>query len=249
MLLPWGRKKKDKDNSSLPEDTKRELARSLLKSLNITPETVAEEYDRIRKSRGKSAFDASVWKKGEVNPVSTKASISNGELSFLCPTCQLSTAPDKCSDVDPIIGHNYKCFHCSGVSHVPGAFNSSSIPTDAKITGGVLVPIIQYSEYCYSHPIFRSYVETQKSDLFDNYGLWAYCAKCYHIYNRPVLNSFITMQSIGPKSFTFLAKTDQSAKDMEALSSGRCPSCSHDTLIAVITDVPDYVCEYIETQK
>jgi hypothetical protein len=46
-----------------------------------------------------------------------------------------------------------------------------------------------------------------------------------------------------------MAKSDKSAGDFRALQSGKCPSCGHDKMICIITDIPGYVREAIKTKK
>ena len=210
------------------------------------------EVQEVKKDKTLQAFVSSAWKKGEKNPETKEVSINDGVLEFLCPICS-NTAFGRISDLDPIIGHNYACRECTSVFHVPGIFKTDPNHIDAKITGGVLVRIADYSEYCHNHPVYKSCVMAQKVNYQDSYGLFAFCPICYYIHKSSILSSFINLSISKSKGYgyAFLAKSLKSKQDMDALGSGHCPSpsCDGDSFIAIITNIPDYVCEYIDSKN
>jgi hypothetical protein len=173
-----------------------------------------------------------------VNPFSTDAVIQGGELRFQCPTCPGGVAVDL-GPMDPITGVNAVCPNCRNVSHVPGGYRAGQKPAGLRIWGGVKVPIARFGDWYAAHPLVASLVESGQSDILNDYGLWAFCASCYHQVPATVLTSLPMAQRAS--GFVFTARTPGSARDMESLVSGRCPSCGHGELIAIVADIPDYV--------
>jgi ribosomal protein S27AE len=49
-----------------------------------------------------------------------------------------------------------------------------------------------------------------------------------------------------PNKVIFLAHSDRSAEDMEALFRKECPDCRHNSLIAILSDIPSFVQEYVD---
>jgi hypothetical protein len=111
-----------------------------------------------------------------------------------------------------------------------------------------LVPISQFGEWYFNHPIFCSLLKTKDVDLLPQYGLWAFCAKCYHAYKSTILDELPMLQTMRKHggSLFFTAKSEESAIDLRSLASGHCPSCGHENLIAIMTDIPAYVREVIK---
>jgi len=186
------------------------------------------------------------WKKGEENPFTTNAKVDAG-IEFQCPMCsERITYPNP--RVEPILGGHFECNSCKDISHIPSAFFSAAKPPGLKITAGVLVPIAQWSEWYHSHPAFCSLLRTNSTSLHDNYGLWAFCARCYYLYQKSVLSVLSLTQQGGP-TLPFGASSIESALEMRALTAGHCPRCGDAVLIAIMADVPVYVREAIETWK
>src|SRR3990172_5607924 len=183
------------------------------------------------------------WEKGKENPFTTSASlISGGGIEFICPVCKTSIG-SKNPNYDLIFGGDLSCPNCESILHVPAAFFTKNNPTGLKITASVLIPISEFSDWYYAHPIFRSLIEAQDAALsfYEYYGLWAYCAKCYYRYKSSALAGFPRAQSTKKYGGQFinLASSEKSAKDMNALISGNCPSCGSENLIAIMTDIPN----------
>lgn len=172
------------------------------------------------------------------NPFSIDALFEAGELVFKCPTCPhaISVALDQ---IDQIIGANVVCSDCKNVAHVPGAYRTDPKPVGLKITGGVSVTINKFGDWYFSHPLIDSLIKAGQADFLYDYGLWAYCAGCYHQYPATVLTFLPIAQRSGGLVFT--AQTPESAKDMESLISGHCPSCGNNSLIVIVADIPNYV--------
>ncbi|MBI5407374.1 MAG: hypothetical protein HZA18_06745 [Nitrospirae bacterium] len=165
-------------------------------------------------------------------------------IEFSCPACQTLIGSQN-PHYDPILGGDFCCPSCGSISHVPASFFTKANPVGLKITASILVPISEFSDWYYAHPIFRSLIETQDQalSLYEYYGLWAYCAKCYHRYKSSALAGLPIAQSVQERGGQFLnrASSEKSAKDMNALISGNCPSCSSEILMAIMTDIPDDV--------
>jgi hypothetical protein len=113
----------------------------------------------------------------------------------------------------------------------------------------VIVPIKDFSEWYFHHPIVESLMTTNSTALLYEYGLWGCCGKCCYRYERTVLYLLPAVQDADSHKVSFMAKSDKSAGDFRALQSGKCPSCGHDKMICIITDIPGYVREAIKTKK
>ena len=172
------------------------------------------------------------------NPFSTEAFFEAGELVFKCPTCP-SAVRVALHRIDPVVGVHSVCPGCGNVAHVPGAYKAAPKPAGLKITGGVSVTIAQFAEWYLGHPLVVSLIKARESDLHHRYGLWAFCAGCHREYPATVLPFFASAQDAA--GFVFTARTTDSAKAMESLTSGRCVSCGHSSLTAIVADIPDYV--------
>jgi hypothetical protein len=201
------------------------------------------------------SLESFIWHEGEENPVSQDVSLigigplEGKTLRYLCPTCMLPVRVQR-SKIDPIVGTNVICSNCKNISHIPGAFGTGTLPSNLKITGGVIVPIKDFSEWYFHHPIVNSLIITRSTDLLCQYGLWGTCAKCSHQYRRTVLYLLPAVQDpFDPSKTTLIAKSAESADDFRALTSGKCPSCGYDKMICIITDIPEYVRETIKTKK
>ena len=197
------------------------------------------------------SLETSIWCKGEKNPVSQDVSLLGLEvdlLRFQCPTCRLPVRVER-SKIDTIVGINVTCSNCKNISHVPGAFGTGILPSNLKITGGVIVPIKEFAEWYFHHPVMKSLMNEKKIELLFDYGLWGYCAKCFYQYKSTVLSILPVYQDIKPEKIVFMAKSDESVDDFNSLLSRECPSCGHDKIIGIITDIPDYVQEAIKAKK
>lgn len=179
------------------------------------------------------------WEKGKANPRCNEATLNNQELEFLCPTCENRISLDT-KIIDSLLGHHIACNRCSNISHIPSIFKNNVAPKNTYITGGVLVPVKEYRDYCFNHPVHRYHVNALESKYFDDYGFYAFCANCHHRFTTPMLTTFILQSSSRPHMI-FSANTEQSAKEMEGLSSGFCFSCRSDILVSIITEIPDNV--------
>jgi hypothetical protein len=173
-----------------------------------------------------------------VNPSSTEVFFRAGELTFKCPTCPSAVFVTR-QQIDPVIGINVVCPGCRNVSHVPGGYKTEPNPIGLKITAGVQVPIARFADWYFEHPLISSLVKSGQSDLLNEYGLWGFCAGCYHQFPATTLGMLPVAQRAG--GFVFTARTPDSAKDMDSLRAGHCSSCTNKNLIVVVTDIPDYV--------
>jgi hypothetical protein len=165
---------------------------------------------------------------------------------FKCPTCP-NAIQVALSEIKPIIGVNVLCQNCRNVAHVPSGYRTTPNPEGLKITGSVQVSIAKFGDWYFSHQLIESLIKTGQSDLLADYGLYGFCAKCYHQYQNTVLVYLPIAQRSG--SFLFSTKTPESANDMNALRSGHCPSCGHDSLLVIATEIPDYVRTAIRNAK
>jgi len=155
------------------------------------------------------SLEAFIWRKGEENPVGQDVSISGEpiegkQLRYLCPACKLPVWVER-SKIVPVIGLNVQCANCKNISHVPGAFGSGALPPNLKITGGVIVPIKQFSEWYFHHPVVKSLLNEKQTELLSSYGLWGYCRKCFHQYRSTVLSMLPVYQEINSGQTSFLA--------------------------------------------
>jgi len=196
------------------------------------------------------SLETFIWRKGEENPASQDVSlfVEGKWLRYLCPTCMLPVRVER-SKIDPVIGINIGCSNCKNISHVPGAFRTGKLPSNLKITGGVIVPIKEFSEWYFYHPIVRSLMSTNQIDLLSQYGLFGFCEKCFHYYQSTVLIQLPVFLRMKPEQIIYNAKTPESAKDFHSLMSRKCPSCGHDKMIGIITNIPDYVRDAINAHK
>lgn len=181
------------------------------------------------------------WKKGKANPVSNNMDIIEhvGELflRFLCPTCEHPMSI-RLKNIEAIVGIPCQCDICDNLSFIPSVFSSEKglAETNEDITGSVIVPIKEYSDFYLSHPIIKKMIEKGESELLSSYGLRGFCASCFHNYRSTVLNTFPVM-NIGANSY-FNVHSAESATDMTALSNGGCPACGSDKLVVIVTSVP-----------
>lgn len=196
------------------------------------------------------SLESFIWHEGEENPVSQDVSLTfEGKmLRYLCPTCMLPVRVER-SKIDLIVGTNVICSNCKNISHIPGAFATGTLPSNLRITGGVIVPIKDFSDWYFHHPIAKSLLSAKSTSLLYEYGLWGTCTKCSHQYQRTVLHLLSAFQDGDPSKIMFMAKSAESADDFRALMSGKCPSCGYDKMICIITDVPGYVRETIEAKR
>jgi hypothetical protein len=176
------------------------------------------------------------------NPFTTLATLKGGSISFKCPTCP-NTLNASLQQIDPIIGINVACQECKNISHVPGAYKTKANPQGMRITGGVRVPVSQFADWYFGHPLIQGLIKSGQSDLLYNYGLWAFCSACYHQFPATVLGYFAIASRAG--GLMFNARTPDSARDMEALRAGHCSQCQSTNLIVLATEIPGYVREVI----
>ncbi len=172
------------------------------------------------------------------NPTATDATFEGRSLVFKCPTCK-GTNRIALSDIKPMIGVFVLCETCKNVSHVPSEYSTTPKPTGLEITGSLPVSISKFGDWYFSHPLIDVLIKAGQSNLLADYGLWAFCANCYHQYEKTVLPSFPIMHGVG--SGLYLTRTAESTQDMNALLSGHCPSCSHDILLVIVAKIPEYV--------
>jgi hypothetical protein len=181
---------------------------------------------------------------GELNPSSNKVFIREDKLVFKCPTCpgEVTVSLNK---IDAIVGITVQCPTYKNLAHVPGAFKIIVNPSGVRIIGGVHITIAKFGEWWYSHPLVDTLTKYNQINLLNDYSLWATCAECYHNYQPTVL--FCLPRAQKSRNFEFNPRTPESALDMQSLRSGHCPSCNHNSLIAILADIPVYVSTYIET--
>jgi hypothetical protein len=153
------------------------------------------------------------------------------------------------SKIDPVIGINVVCSNCKNISHIPGAFGRGTLPPNLKITGGVIVPIREFGDWYFHHPVAKSLMNKESTEFLYEYGLWGSCGKCFRQYEKTVLYVFPAYQDMNPEQITFMANSAESADDFRALMSGKCPSCGYDKMICIMTDIPGYVQEAIKAKK
>lgn len=201
---------------------------------------------KSRSEKAEKSSDKVSIKMHAPNPFSIDAAFQEGNLIFKCPTCQ-SKMGVALSGIKPVIGINVLCDNCKNVAHVPGDYGAKPKPAGLKITGSVRVAISEFKDWYYSHPLVDSLIKSGQSDLLNDYGLWGFCANCYHRYQRTVLNIFPLAQSA--TGFFWGARTPESAKDFNSLNSGRCPSCGHNSLIVIVAEIPNHVRRAILSQR
>jgi hypothetical protein len=180
------------------------------------------------------------------NPFTAEGIQNAGAFFFKCPTCS-NTLSTSLLQIDPIIGVNVACPQCKNISHVPGAYKTWANPSGMKITGGVRVPVSQFGEWYFGHPLIQGLIKTGQSDLLYNHGLWAFCSTCYHQFPATVLSTFAIASRAG--GLVFNARTPDSARDMDALRAGYCPQCQNTTLIVIAAEIPVYVRDVISQTK
>jgi hypothetical protein len=163
---------------------------------------------------------------------------SNGKLVFKCPNCGLDMSV-KALEIAPVAGSFVLCKNCKNIAHVPSGYQTDANPVDLKITGSVQVPMSKFADWYFENPLIVSLIESGLSDFLTDYGLWAFCSKCYHQYKSTVLVSLPISQRAG--GFFFNANSAESADDMNSLRSGHCPSCGNDYLLVIAAEIPDYV--------
>lgn len=188
---------------------------------------------------------------GHENPFTTKTFHRADGMAYRCPTCNEPVGL-QLAQVDPITGVRVLCESCRNLAHVPGIV--TRIPKDTnlevttsetvKVVAGVRVPIIQFSDWYHAHPITKALYESRRPDYHSHYGVWAFCDYCHHEYRSNLLPTFTVAHHT--KSFVFNAHSPQSKRDMDGLMSGKCPDCGGGGLIAIVTDIPDYVLERIQ---
>jgi hypothetical protein len=184
------------------------------------------------------------------NPFTTDVAIKSGTLLFKCPTCP-NTISVTLQQIDPIVGISVLCSSCKNISHIPGIYKTDPKPAGMRITGGIRVPIAEFSDWYYKHPLITSLVEKGQSDLLNDYGVWAFCSACYHQYPSTILTSLAISQSMaqrGAGGFMLMANTPDSKKDMNALGAGHCSHCNQTFLIVIATEIPDYVRSVIKSK-
>ena len=169
-------------------------------------------------------------------------------LRFLCPTCRNPVLVER-SKIEQVAGINVMCPECKNISHVPGAFRTGKLPTDLKITGGVIVPIKEFGEWYFDHPIVNSLINKGQHEFLYEYGLYGFCSKCFHQYGSTILFMLPCEQDMKSQYTVFMAKTAESGEDLKSLLSGKCPSCGHDKMISIVTNIPIYVQEAIRVKK
>ena len=183
---------------------------------------------------------------GMNNPFTSDAVVKGEMIQFKCPTCP-NTVSVALQQIDLIIGVSVLCPRCKNVAHVPGVYKTTPSSPGMKISGSVRVPISQFSDWFYAHPYITALIKSGQSELLYDYGLWGFCAACYHQFPATVLWSVSIAQRAG--GFVFGAQTPESARDMNALIAGHCSHCQHRELIVVAAEIPDYVRDVILKKK
>lgn len=113
-----------------------------------------------------------------------------------------------------------------------------------KTYGSIRVPIAGFSDLYYEHSMITGIVSKGESDLYNDYGLWLFCAKCLHQFPSTLTAMFAIQQSMakrGGGGMFFNANSQASASDMDGLMKGRCAKCGHNELFVVVAEVPDEV--------
>ena len=192
---------------------------------------------------------------GQENPftMTTYHRASEMGMAYLCPTCQAPVGLPL-SQIDPVAGGRVLCEKCGIISHVPGAVRSvanDKSPTaevtkveTVKVTAGVTVSISQFADWYHEHPLRKALYASGHADYHTHYGVWAFCDRCKHEYQHNLLATFTLAQHT--KGFIFNAHSPKSQRDMNGLLSGACPECGSTKLIAILTEVPDYVATGIQ---
>jgi hypothetical protein len=112
----------------------------------------------------------------------------------------------------------------------------------ARITGSLRTKVTGFSDLYYAHPWITAVVGKGDSDLLNNYGLWAFCAKCLHAFPPSVLTTLAIQQSMaarGGGGFIFNANSNASAADMRGLQQGRCAHCGHDEILVLAAEITE----------
>lgn len=177
-----------------------------------------------------------------MNPVSPDVHREGERLAFQCPTCA-NTLTVNLETINPVSGVFADCPVCKNISHVPGGFRTQPIPQDSKITGGVYVPIGEFTDWFAAHPVVVTLKKNRQRELLYQYGLWAFCPKCGYRYSPTVLAYSLPFLKISQGSAGSLlnASSSGSGKEAKALLAGYCPSCRHKTLTVIIAEIPDAV--------
>jgi len=187
------------------------------------------------------------WRKGEPNPVSKQVTRFRHEnvlsgVKFLCPTCSL---PNTCfdSNIADAVGALVQCRHCGNVCHVPTAYRTQRDVSGLAVRGGICVPIVEFADWFFAHPSYMS----ANAEIYASYGLWGFCAGCYHGYASTVLVMLPAFAQA--KGVFFNAKSNESADDFKALTDKHCRSCGHSDLIALMVDVPQCVRDAVDAER
>jgi len=174
-----------------------------------------------------------------INPSTTAILSRTDKLVFKCPTCPANITVSL-AQIDRIAGANVLCTGCKNIVHVPGAYGSNAKSVGLKITGGVTVTIADFNEWWGNHRLVASLLKDGELDLLYDYGLWAFCEKCYHRYHPYA----VFCLPVGQRATSTKISTElmpESGRDLEALLSGYCPSCHHSRFIVIVAEIPDYV--------
>lgn len=184
------------------------------------------------------------WALGEENPSAPEVLLTQdlGRVVFPCPDCLHELTFDT-GEIEPVLGALLVCDTCGNVIFIPGSIRQARLAPGEAIRGGVLVPMKDLQDWYEHHPAFIKQVERDDVDLFGNFGLWLFCARCKHSFRGSVIQSWI-FQNRNPRMivFDFVDSRDKvTVGDLEGLQKGQCPSCSYIEVIGLMVQIPEYV--------
>lgn len=121
-----------------------------------------------------------------------------------------------------------------------------------RIYGSIRLPIADFSDLYYEHPMITAEVSRGESDLFNDHGLWIFCGKCLHAFPSTLTATLAIHQSMakrGAGGMFFNANSPASAKDMDGLLKNRCAHCGYNEILILVTEIPEEVRRAIKAKR
>ena len=184
--------------------------------------------EHVSKGEQTPAIKLAYWREVGPNPKSKNIAFTTDYkvVKFDCATCHTENTCDDDNDTGSMV----ICRHCRNISYVPPHYKALSEAGLFEIYASVSVPIKEFNDWFIGHPLFL------ESSNFEKCNLWVYCASCRYKFESSIFHSLPGNEIF--KRQIFLANSNKSAEDMQAITNGSCHKCSGSDLLALLVKLP-----------
>lgn len=201
--------------------------------------TEPQKKEQLRSTKAASTPPCPPAKKVKIplNRTTNDVKFVHNSIVFPCPICSVLNTVDL-SELDPILGGETMCMQCQVVLHVPGGYQTRSEVPRLKVYAGLPVAVRKFPLFYWNHPVIHELDEQGITRIIIQYGLWGFCQRCHHQFSPAVL---INLPHTSGEIVDYRSLSSEEMMEMKSLRAGKCPYCSHNILLVIISEVPHYV--------